>query len=218
MGQVTYFTKEQKIILQEFKEDDVLRSLFYLTGGTALSAVYLNHRLSDDLDFFSENQYDRQLVVDRITAWGEKLKLEISSTSNERVQIFNLIFPGGEPLKVDFAYYPHKRIGEATVIDLVEIDSLNDIAANKLMTINQRTEVKDYVDLFFLLKQFTVWDLIEGVRLKFKIKLEPFVVGSDFLKIESFEFLPKMIKSLTLAELKAFFTEKAKKLASAATT
>ena len=44
-----------------FFQDQVLKAFesleldFYLTGGTALSRCYLNHRYSDDLDFFVNN-------------------------------------------------------------------------------------------------------------------------------------------------------------------
>jgi predicted nucleotidyltransferase component of viral defense system len=31
---------------------------FYLTGGTALAAYYLRHRLSEDLDFFAEKEFE----------------------------------------------------------------------------------------------------------------------------------------------------------------
>lgn len=34
----------------------VITDNFYLTGGTALSEFYLQHRLSEDLDFFSEQE------------------------------------------------------------------------------------------------------------------------------------------------------------------
>ena len=43
----------------------------------------------------------------------------------------------------------HKRLEEGTKIKGFTVDSLRDIATNKLLTINQRTQVKDFVDLFF---------------------------------------------------------------------
>lgn len=97
-------------------------------------------------------------------------------------------------------------------MDGILVDSLVDIAVNKLLTITQRNDVKDFVDLYFLLDKFTVWDLMEGVRVKFKMKLEPFIVASDFLKVEDFETMPKMIKKLTLEDLKTFFRQQAKKI------
>ena len=92
------------------------------------------------------------------------------------------------------------------------IDSLLDIATNKLLTISQRYDVKDFVDLYFLLQKITLCDLIEGVRIKFKMQLDPFILASDFLRIEDFDYLPKMIIPLDLKELKSFFREKAKDL------
>ena len=54
MGKVQIITKNQKIILDEIKNNSWVKENFYLSGGTALSAFYLQHRYSDDLDFFSE--------------------------------------------------------------------------------------------------------------------------------------------------------------------
>lgn len=81
------------------------------------------------------------------------------------------------------------------------------------MTINQRVEVKDFVDLYYLLRKFSLWDLNSGVKRKFNVELEPLILASDFLAMEQFDFLPKMIKPLTLKDLKEFYREKAKTLA-----
>jgi len=48
-------TEEQKRLLRHFSRSDLRRS-FYLKGGTALSACYLFHRVSEDLDFFSREK------------------------------------------------------------------------------------------------------------------------------------------------------------------
>ena len=60
--------------------------------------------------------------------------------------------------------------------------------------------------------KFTIWDLLEGVRIKFNVKIDPFILGSDLLKVEGFDFLPEMIKPLTLDQLKSFFRKKAKEI------
>jgi predicted nucleotidyltransferase component of viral defense system len=49
-------SQEQKKTLELFSKEDYLVKNFYLTGGTALSAFYLFHRISEDLDFFSEKE------------------------------------------------------------------------------------------------------------------------------------------------------------------
>lgn len=206
------FTPKQQIIFEEFKQSDFLRQNFYFTGGTALSAVYLHHRLSDDLDFFSQEKFDTLPIVNLVTEWGRKLKFKINSREEEVVRVFLLQFKDKEKLKVDFGYYPYKRLRPGQVIDSVEIDSLFDIAVNKLQTTHQRNNVKDFVDLYFLLKQFTVWDLIEGVRVKFRMEVDPYTISTACLKTEKFDSLPKMLTPLDLAELKSFYTDLAKKL------
>ncbi len=213
MGKVA-FTPKQQIIFDEISNSSFIKQNFYFTGGTALSAVYLNHRLSEDLDFFSEKKFDTLDILNLMTEWGEKHRFKIESEERTVVRIFILEFPDKEKLKVDFGYYPYKRLSPGNVIDEVEIDSLLDIAVNKLQTIHQRDEVKDFIDLYFLLKTFTVWDLIEGVRVKFKIELDPYTISADCFKAEKFNYLPNMLVPLDLSDLKNFYKELAKKLCS----
>lgn len=210
MGKIQFFTKEQQIILDEVKKSEYLNSNFYFTGGTALSAFYLQHRYSDDLDLFSQKKFDNQVILTLIEEWGRKHKFTLQSRFIEVVYIFNLLFSNKEKLKVDLSYYPYKRLEKGMAVGNLEVDSLLDIAVNKVLTISQRSEVKDFVDLYFLLQKFHVWDLITGVKVKFHIEIESLLLGSDFLKVEDFDFLPKMIKPLTLEELKVFFRQKAK--------
>lgn len=212
MGKIHLITKEQQIILDEVGKNAFLQSSFYFTGGSALSFMHLNHRYSDDLDFFSEKKLDNEVILAIMQKWSEKHYFTFTSRFVEVVYIFNLSFQNKTKLKIDFAYYPYKRIEKGKIIDNLVIDSLLDIAINKLFTVSQRTEVKDFVDLYFLLQTFTVWDLIEGVRVKFRMRLDPLLIASDFLKAEDFDYLPKMIEPLTVKTLKSFFRQKAKKI------
>jgi len=56
-------TPIQKQVLNQIKKSAFLRNNFYFTGGTVLSEFYLQHRYSDNLDFFSENKFDFNLVL-----------------------------------------------------------------------------------------------------------------------------------------------------------
>lgn len=215
MGEISNLTTEQKIILDEVKQDSFFGGQFYFTGGTALSSAYLNHRHSEDLDFFTEKKFDNKIVFTLISEWSKKHNFNFQSRFVEVVYIFNLTFSDKTEIKVDFSYYPYKRIEKGQVIDGITVDSLTDIAVNKLLTVTQRAEVKDFVDLYFILQKYTVWDLMEGVKMKFKTKIEPLLLGSDFLKADDFDLLPKMITPLSLEELKSFFRQKAKEVGSA---
>lgn len=216
MGEISNLTKEQKIILDEVRQIPFFKDQFYFTGGTALSSAYLNHRLSEDLDFFTEKKFNQQIIFTLMTDLSKKHNFNFQSRFVEVVYIFNLIFSDKTELKVDFSYYPYKRLIKKQLVNEITIDSLTDIAVNKLLTITQRTDVKDFVDLYFLFQTFAIWDLIEGVKIKFGLKLEPFLLSSDFLKAENFDYLPKMIKPLSLEELKSFFRQKAKEIGSRA--
>jgi predicted nucleotidyltransferase component of viral defense system len=212
MGEIPNLTKEQKIILDEIKREPFFRDQFYFTGGTALSAVYLQHRESDDIDLFSEKKFDNKIIFTFVSELSKKHNFDFQARFVEVVYIFDFLFSDKTKLKVDFSYYPYKRIEKGQVIDDITVDSITDIAVNKLLTITQRTDVKDFVDLYFLLQKFTLWDLVEGVKMKFRTKLELFLLSADFLKVEEFDYLPRMKKSLSLDELRSFFREKAKEV------
>jgi len=212
VGKVSILTQKQKIILTELAKQPQIVSNYYFTGGTVLAEYYLQHRLSEDLDFFREMKVDNDSASKFISSLAEKHKLLFSPVYIDPVQIFKLTFPDGEIVKVDFSYYPHLRLKKGEMKSGLIIDSILDIAVNKLTTIMQRHEVKDYVDLFFLLKKFTFWDLKEGARRKFRMDLEPFSVAGAYARVEDFENLPRMIRPLTLEQLKDFFRTEAVKL------
>lgn len=199
-------------MLEEFRKDKFLRNTFYFTGGTALSFYYLQHRTSVDLDFFSQEKFDPQIVLTKLTLWQKKLNFSIDYAPIEANHTFNLTFSTKSFVKVDFVFYPYKNLELPELVEGIKVDSLFDIAVNKLLMIEQRAEIKDFVDLYFLLQKFTVWDLIAGIKPKFNLAIDPLITASDFLKVESFDYLPKMIKPLILGELKLFFVKQAKSL------
>lgn len=212
MGKISILTKEQKNVLDELVKNEFFKSQFYFTGGTVLAHYYLQHRYSDDLDFFAENKFNNLTILSLVEELGKKLNFNFQSRFAEVVYRFDLEFKNGIKLKVDFGIYPYKRVEKGLDYKGFAIDSLLDIAINKLMTVNQRTDIKDFVDLYYLLKKFTIWDLIQGVKVKFRQDNEPLLIAYDLLKIEEFATLPRMILPLTLEELKIFYRQKAKEL------
>lgn len=210
MGEIT-FDPLQKIIVQEITSDPYLRKNFYFTGETALSVFYLHHRLSEDLDFFTENEFLPERVIDFMNHCAKKyhFSLLLREVEETNILIFSLDFGKKGKLKVDFNYYPYKRVKPSKVVNKLSVDSLYDIATNKLLSVNQKTDVKDFVDLYFLLKKFTIWDLMYGVEAKFGMELELVMIASDFLKVEEFDFLPKMLVPLTNKELIDSFKKQA---------
>ena len=215
MGKNNYLTREQESILAAVAQDKKLLSQFYFTGGTALAYFYLHHRYSEDIDIFSETEFDTQYVLQFMTNYAQTHKALLNSHYVENVVYrFQVFYPNKTELKVDFAHYPYRRIEKGNTYMKLEVDSIFDIATNKLLTVSQRTDVKDFVDLYFLLKQdkISFWDLVRGIEVKFHQKFDPILLSGDLLKIDSFTVLPRMIIPVTLAELRVFYREKAKEL------
>lgn len=207
------FTPIQRIIFDEFSRSSQLRKKFYFTGGTALSAVYLHHRESEDLDFFSESDFNNEIIESFINTVSKLLKIPIRFTQIENTRIYEFVRENKIIIKIDFGYYPYRRLKKGMRIANVTVDNMFDIATNKLHTITARNHVKDFVDLYFSLKKFSFWDLYYGVKEKFGMELDLVWLASDFLKVNKFEYLPKMLVPLTLKKLKEFYRDQAKKIA-----
>lgn len=217
MGKISILTKEQKILLDLITHNNYLSTNYYFTGGTALSEFYLHHRYSDDLDFFSRDDIDQQVIFGLMTKWGKQCDFRFESRFVEVVYRFKITFRSGSNYMVDFGHYAYNQLEtEKKKYGFMSINSLRDIASNKLFTINQRTDVKDFVDLYFLLDDYyTLWDLIYSAEKKFKqAGFDILLLAQDLLKVEDFTSLPRMIKPLTLLQLKQFFRKEAKQLGS----
>lgn len=186
---------------------------FYLTGGTALAAFYLHHRYSDDLGFFVA---DVPSVVS-LEACMEQVKDALGAAAlrfyriHDRNQFFFTL--DGEELKIEFTRYPFASLETPQEKNGIRVDSLRDIAANKMMAILDRFEPKDFVDLFFLLQDRTLEEVRRDAVQKFGLKIDPLFLGGELMKARRIEALPNMIKPLTVSDLKAFFAARARELA-----
>lgn len=186
---------------------------FYLTGGTALTAYYLGHRRSDDLDFFIFTEPDGIFLQ----GFAEQLKALLKASGVHFEKLFDrhqffFTLASGE-LKVEFTRYPFVQLELPTISEGLKVDSQRDIAANKLMTILDRFDPKDFVDLFFLLQQFSLSAVRQDMETKFGVKVEDIFLGGELVKVRRIEALPRMHKALTVAEVKEFFMDLAKQLA-----
>lgn len=213
MGKIT-LTPTQKQILDIIISDPYFPTTFYMTCGTALSAFYYHHRASEDIDLFTQHPFDET----RVSAWMKKQQKihgwKLTYTKVFERQTYEISWKNHHG-KIDFVRYDFKRLAPSTLSYRgIQIDSIADIAVNKLFSISQRSAVKDFVDLYFLLKKdFTWWDMMGSVDRKFGIEIEKVYLSSLLTKVEAFDTLPVMKKTLSLNTLKTFFLSEAKKLA-----
>ena len=207
-------TKNQLNFLKEFSQSSFLLKNFYLTGGTALAGFYLGHRYSEDLDFFSEKEFD----LLNIKIFLKKIKKKLGFKKDDLEQSYNrnlifLHFPD-EIVKTEFTYFPFMRIQKGKNELGIEIDSLFDIAVNKLFSIYQRSKARDYVDLYFLCQKekYTIEELVKKARIKFDTHIDFLQLGKQFIKSQTVDDYPRMIAKIKSKEWQEFFIGQALKL------
>lgn len=212
----TVLTPVQRTALDCIAQKEDITAEFYLTGGTALAEYYLHHRYSEDLDFFTSDKEFPQIAIEHLAQEIQKAihaeKVEYRRLHDRRIFFFSV--PDAQELKMEFTHYPFDLLNPYEEKNGIHIDSLTDIAANKLMALMDRMEPKDFVDLYFLLKErnLSLDSVTEFVKKKFHLTLDPLVLGSELAKVKNITMLPRMIKPLTLEELKSFFSLRAEEL------
>lgn len=133
---------------------------FSLVGGTALSLKY-GHRISVDLDLFSTETFDRDVILLTLEeTFGKEFVYEGKITN---WAIFGFI----HDIKVDFVHYPHALIANKESIDGIRMYSTEDIIAMKIHAILGRGKKKDYWDIYELLQHYSLEQLIDYHSRKF---------------------------------------------------
>ena len=192
-----------------------LKDSFFLTGGTALSEFYLQHRLSEDLDFFTEEPAQVPFVLPHIKKICEELKVKLEIRKQFRTYIEIFIYFGEKNIvKCDFAQDSPYRLEQKMLQEQYGIfsDNLLDISCNKLSALFDRSDAKDFVDIYFLHRDYINFnDLLVQAKKK-HIGLDDYWLSASLKNVEKISFLPKMLKPLKLEEMKSFFNKKAREL------
>jgi len=186
-----------------------------MTGGTALSGFYLRHRFSEDLDFFSEDEFDAKQLLVSVSRLGDKLKLTKIDHQNLTGQdTFFLYFDEKSFVKVDFSFFPFKHVGSYKKIGNLRISSVEDIAINKVHAITTRQRSRDYLDLYLSMRHLN-WhneDLVKNYRLKFDVSISAIQLATSFVNITDVKDLPKFLGNQDWNEVVSFFLNGAKEL------
>ncbi len=211
----TILSVNQQKLLKIIGNNKNFCQYFYLTGGTALAEFYLHHRLSEDLDFFSEEEIDSQIVfafLKSIQKLAGIKKIDAQQSFNRN--LFFLHLQDGDIIKTEFTYFPFPRIEKKNKIGNLFVDSLLDIAVNKVFTIYQKPRARDFIDLFLIIQtnKFEIVDLIKKAKIKFDWHIDPLQLASQFLQAKEVKDFPRMIEDLTSEVWQKFFEIEAKKL------
>ena len=146
-------------LLKELSKLDSFQK-FSLVGGTALSLRY-GHRHSEDLDFFSNESFDRQLIIE------ELIKIYSNQFIHQETGFKKSLFCSIKDVKVDVVYYPHPLIRPLINEDDIIFYSDEDIAAMKIQAILGRGKKKDFWDLALLLEKHGLGNIIDWHTEKF---------------------------------------------------
>ncbi len=143
----------------------------YLAGGTAL-ALQLNHRISEDFDVFINREIDNKLRLKVKEIFGD-----VTFYVNTADQIS---FITQNSIKVTFLWYYFKTLHLTIPTDSLSLSSIDDIALDKAITIGRRAVWRDYVDVFYLIKNKHI-DLEKIIKLSGE-KFKGEFVSTQFLE------------------------------------
>jgi len=205
-----------KLILESLNKNQLLvfeklsafKDFGVLGGGTALS-LQIGHRVSYDFDIFTHEKLKSSLWKKAKEVFGNNSE-KLLNTEDQ----LNLLTP--ESVYVTFFYDEYQSLFNPIKTVSINLLDLKDIAANKTYVLGKRPKWRDYVDLYFLLKEkyISLEELINLSLKKFsndfseKLFLEQLIYWDD---VEDYEitFLNKevpseKIKEFLEKEVKAF--------------
>ena len=160
-----------------------LFSDFNLAGGTSL-ALQMGHRTSIDIDLFGNSEINFELFIEKLSEYGEVKVAQ--STKNILITKINNV-------KVDFVNYKYPLLTDCLFEDNIRMASKTDIAAMKLNAIAGRGSKKDFIDLYFLLNEFSLSEILSFYDQKFSDG-SIFMVQKSLTYFEDadFQLQPKM--------------------------
>lgn len=176
---------------------------FYLAGGTAL-ALLIGHRQSVDFDFFSLEKFSGAMILEelqKILIGDECIEVKEQDSGTLILFINNV--------KISFFYYNHRLLSDTSkILNNINLASLEDIFAMKLIAISQRGTKKDFIDLYFLLKSgFTIADTVDVLNKKYeKVKFNKMHILKSLVYFgdANMDLDPRMLKDVSWKDMKEY--------------
>lgn len=151
MKDLKTLSKDTANVLLSLSEIPFMQN-FVLVGGSGL-ALYLNHRLSEDLDFFSNQEFSKDKIFNQLSRFKDVKTTLI--TENQIDLIINKV-------KVTFCYQNNDLLeNKQNLIKNIFIANLDSIISMKILTIFLRAKFRDYFDLYCIAKNLGIEKLFE---------------------------------------------------------
>ena len=178
----------------------------YLAGGTAL-ALYIGHRISVDLDFFTHEAFNETETSTKLATLPEFVQ-----DGTVKWTVWGKI---GET-KFSLFYYKYPLLKETLPFKGIQLASLVDIAAMKIHAIEDRGTRRDFVDVYFLSKVYTLEDMLSFYQKKYSVledHLYSILRSLDYFEdAEAESDMPKMKTSVNWEEVKEYFQKETRRL------
>ena len=164
------------------------RRNFYLVGGTAI-ALHIGHRRSIDFDLFTSKKLNRSRIKQKVF----ELPYSKQTIFDDIDQVHFLV----NNVKITFFYYPYPVEHNEMLNGVISMPSLLSLSAMKAFALGRRAKWKDYVDLYFILKEsFSIKDIsteaerIYGQLFSEKLFREQLAFHKDIDYSEQVEYMP----------------------------
>ena len=151
--------KEHRLVFQRLK---AFENNFVLAGGTAIM-LQIGHRLSYDFDCFCETwELPINILAKIHKVFGHKIHLKLKTSEM-------IIVTTEQKVDVSFVCHPFKILRPEIKTDSIGIFHLDDLVASKAYTVGRRNTWRDYVDLFYFIKNkiYSLDKIIELTKQKF---------------------------------------------------
>ena len=159
--------------------------------------MQIGHRKSIDLDLFTQNDFD---VNEMLEFLEEQFKFKMDYSAK------NILKGSIENIKIDLITHKYPFIKKPVHMRGARIFSTEDIAAMKLNVIaGDRTRSKDFIDIYFLLKQYSVKEILDFYSIKYKTRnLMHIIKSMNYFEDIDAQDWPEMLleKDLSLSKVK----------------
>jgi predicted nucleotidyltransferase component of viral defense system len=177
---------------------------FYLAGGTAL-ALQIGHRDSIDFDFFTDSDIDIEKLFDSLAYIFKDH--DLVKTHTEKNTLYILV---DDSIKISFMKYNYAPIKDLIETEFFKMASIEDIACMKFSAITSRQAMKDYIDLYFILKKISLNDLLVMSDVKFSGQLDRNLILKSIVYFDDIhreEIMYKNKNDVGFDEVKKYLTD-----------
>ena len=177
---------------------------FYMVGGTAI-ALQIGHRRSIDFDLFKNKPIRPKAIISKISDSGLTYAVTRRVTEQLNVTIYDV--------KFTFYEYPFRIETPLNFESVIKLPELIDLAAMKAYALGRRSKWKDYVDIYFLLRDhFSIEQISTKASLIFGQLFSPKQFRSQlsyFADINYSEPVEYLVSAPSEDEIKQFLIDKA---------